>query len=264
MEAPNFDLLGPEESFPADETDEPPPKKARFGSVRESEMLKFATEAVPAATKKTTKTWITVFEAYLREKNISLNLHTVNAGDLAKVLRQLYVEVRKQDGSTYQRPSLMGLRAAIQRHIRSPPFNRKDLNIIGGSDFDEANGMLDAYLKHLAKEGHLRPQEHKQPMTKPLEKCFKYFYDKAEQPQDPHESCLVFPNLSFCAPVARGSGKHEGDPPAIRQRWRGRSNPARGRIPHEESSRRRPFVRQLGVQRPRAGSATNSPRSSSE
>ena len=184
MEGPNFELvvdLDEGSLERAREADEPPPKKARFATVPENQMRKLAADAVPAATKKTTKTWISVFEAYLKEKKISMNLQTVTAGDLADVLRQLYVEVRKQDGTSYQRPSLMGLRAAIQRQLRSPPYNRKDLNIITGADFHEANSMLDAYLKHLAKEGQLRPTEHKQPLTKQdLQLCLAHFYDKAE------------------------------------------------------------------------------------
>ena len=40
----------------------------------------------------------------------------------------------------------MGLRAAFQCHVLSPPFNRKDLNTIDGSAFHEAKGTLDLQL----------------------------------------------------------------------------------------------------------------------
>ena len=161
--------------------EEPPAKKARFGVVADHQMTSMEGEAVPATTKCTTKTWVAVFEAYLQEKGIRLDLKTVEAEKLASILRQFYVEVRRQDGSTYQRASLMGIRAALQRHIRSRPTGRTDLDLIQGKEFVEANRMLDAYLKHLAKEGQLQPPQHKEPLTKEdLEKCLNYFYEKAE------------------------------------------------------------------------------------
>ena len=135
----------------------------------------------PVATIRTTKTWVTVFEAYLHEKQINLDLKTVKAEDLAKILRKFYVEVRRQDGTTYQRPSLMGLRAALLRHIRSPLIERRDLNIITGEEFSETNRAFEAYLKRLDEQGHLRPQEHKNTLTEEdFHACLQYFYGKAE------------------------------------------------------------------------------------
>ena len=46
----------------------------------------------------------------------------------------------------YQRPSLMGLRAALHRHISSM---RRDINILNGEEFRLANDALDARLSEI-------------------------------------------------------------------------------------------------------------------
>ena len=103
---------------------------------------------------KATKFWSSLFEDYLREKNIAIDLKTCTADELAAVLKKLYVEVRKKDGSFYQRTSVRGLRAGIHRYIREPPFSRTDLSLFrDNSAFDEANDVLDAHLRVLKKQG---------------------------------------------------------------------------------------------------------------
>ena len=89
------------------------------------------------------------------------DLKTVKKEDLCRIFRRFYVEVRRKDGTSYQRPSLMGIRAALQRHLRSPDVGRKDIDILHGKKFVDANNTLDAYLKHLTREGQLKAVQHK-------------------------------------------------------------------------------------------------------
>ena len=37
----------------------------------------------------------------------------------------LFISKKKKDGSYYKRTSLLSLRAALDRYVRSPPFNKK-------------------------------------------------------------------------------------------------------------------------------------------
>ena len=107
--------------------------KERFSSDgTEEELQQIKIDSRAESTVKATKFWSSLFEDYLREKNIAIDLKTCTADELAAVLKKLYVEVRKKDGSLYQRTSVRGLRAGIHRYIREPPFSRTDLSLFLG------------------------------------------------------------------------------------------------------------------------------------
>ena len=75
--------------------------KERFSSVTEEELQQIKIDSRAESTVKATKFWSSLFEDYLREKNIAIDLKTCTADELAAVLKKLYryVEVRKKDGS---------------------------------------------------------------------------------------------------------------------------------------------------------------------
>ena len=162
------------------ECDPPPETRAHFPEVTGSFLQEIEQTAVPVATQRTTKPWLALFSAYLTGKHISLELKKCTPEELCDVLRHFYVEARRQNGQTYQRTSLLGVRAAIQRRLHLPEIRRLDLGIIRGKEFILANKALDSYLKHLATEGLLQPAAHKQPLSnEDLQKCMTYFCEKA-------------------------------------------------------------------------------------
>lgn len=68
------------------------------------------------------------------------------------MLRRFFAEVRQKDGKKYSRASLLSLRAAIQRHLVSPPFNRQ-LNLLTDGDFKGLNSLLSGIIKRQKKMG---------------------------------------------------------------------------------------------------------------
>ena len=98
------------------EHDAPPEKRARFPEVTGSFLPEIEQNAVPVGTKRTTKTWLALFSAYLTDKHISLDLKKGTPEKLCDVLRHFYVEARRQNCQTSQRTSLLSVLAAIQRH----------------------------------------------------------------------------------------------------------------------------------------------------
>ncbi|CAB4029670.1 hypothetical protein AWC38_SpisGene10896 [Paramuricea clavata] len=58
----------------------------------------------------------------------------------------------------------MSLRAALDRHLRSPPYNKK-FSICDLVAFQEANKTLHSYLKHLMSTGKIAGTVHKNPLT---------------------------------------------------------------------------------------------------
>ena len=81
-----------------------------------------------------------------------------------KCLSKFYVSARKQDGSFYKKTSLLSIRAAIDRHLKAAPHNKR-FSISDQALFSEANKTLSSYLKHLAREGKIATTVHKVPLT---------------------------------------------------------------------------------------------------
>ena len=91
----------------------------------------------------------------------------MSPGQLNKCLQKFYVSARKRDGNFYNKKSLTAIRAALDRHLKSPPLN-KPFSIIGDPRFTEANKTLSNYLKTLSKSGDIAPTAHKQVLTKEI------------------------------------------------------------------------------------------------
>ena len=103
---------------------------------------------------------------------------------LNKCLQKFYLSARKRDGTFYNEKSLTAIRAALDRHLRSPPLN-KPFSIIGDPLFTEANKTLSNYLKTLSKRGDIAPTAHKQALTKEV-------VEKLENYNKPHGSLSAF------------------------------------------------------------------------
>ena len=96
--------------------------------------------------------------------------------ELNKCLSKFYVSARKKDGSYYKKSSLLSIRAAIDRYLKSPPHN-KNFSICDQRLFNEANSTLNAYLKHLTNTGSIAATVHKNPLTSEV---VKKLFDEGE------------------------------------------------------------------------------------
>ena len=109
--------------------------------------------------------WSSLCLSYIEQKKIEIDFKTCSATELADILKKFYVELRRQDGSVYQRSSIRGMRVAIHRFIREPPYSRMDVSLFrDNSAFDEANDILDAQLRVLKKRGELKATRHYPPI----------------------------------------------------------------------------------------------------
>ena len=81
-----------------------------------------------------------------------------------KSLSKFYLSARKQDGNHYKKTSLLSIRAALDRYLRSPPLDKK-FSICDGIQFNEANKVLNSYLKHLASTSKIAGTINKNPLT---------------------------------------------------------------------------------------------------
>ena len=96
--------------------------------------------------------------------------------EINKCLSKFYISARKKDGSHCKKSSLLSIRAALDRHLKATPFNKKFL-ICHTALFSEANKTLSSYLKQLVSPGKIAGAVHKVPLTN---ETVKKFYEKGE------------------------------------------------------------------------------------
>ena len=96
--------------------------------------------------------------------------------ELNLCLKNFYTSTRKKDGSFYKSTSMKSIRAAIDRFLRSLPYNRS-FSIIADAAFTEANKVLDAFVKDLRKTGKIAGIVHKKPISK---EQMKRLFDSGE------------------------------------------------------------------------------------
>lgn len=116
------------------------------------EMDEAENSAIPMSTKFSTKQHVTKFKTFLSSKQLSTNIEEMPVSFLALYLRYFYFHLRCKDGRPYSPRSLIGIRAAIHRHLTSSDVNRC-INIMKDSEFDRANKMLKTMIGKWLKEG---------------------------------------------------------------------------------------------------------------
>ena len=103
------------------------------------------------------------------EKARPLDFESLDEPELAQMLRQFYAEVRTKSGNPYSTSGMRNIRASIQRHLTSPPYNRA-INIITDRNFQVSNTIFKAQVRTLRVEGKditkHKPVIEKEDMTK--------------------------------------------------------------------------------------------------
>ncbi|XP_068704068.1 uncharacterized protein KIAA1958-like [Montipora foliosa] len=149
----------------------------RFATVSEDEIVNFKEKAVPKSTKEATKFGVKLFKEWFKHQSeFTTEFENMKVTELNKCLSKFYVSARKGDGSYYKKSSLLSIRAAIDRHLKSPPYN-KQFSICSNTEFHEANKTLNAYLKHLSSSGKISATVHKAPLTREV---VQKLYEKGE------------------------------------------------------------------------------------
>ena len=118
--------------------------------------------------------------------------------EMNKCLSKFYVSVRKQDGSFYKKTSLLSIRAALDRQLKSPPYNKK-FSICDGHLFSEANQTLNSHL--LVSDVKIAGTVHKNPLTS---ETIKKLYEKGAPWPIQILVILAF-NFSACTESKLGS-----------------------------------------------------------
>ncbi|XP_044172020.1 uncharacterized protein KIAA1958-like, partial [Acropora millepora] len=139
---------------------------SRFAEVSDEEICeKEKINAVPKSTQNATKYGVKLFkEWFAQQKEFKTEFESMEVEEMNNCLSKFYLSARRKDGSYYKKTSLLSIRAALDRYLRSPPFNKK-VSICDTVQFNEANKALNSYLKHLASSGKIAGTVHKNSLT---------------------------------------------------------------------------------------------------
>ena len=112
-------------------------------------------------------------EWFQQQEEFTNEIENMEVNELKKCLAKFYVSVRKTDGSYYKNTSLLSIKAALDRHLKAPPNNKK-FSICDNNMFSHANKTLNAYLKHLSSTGEIARKVHREPLsTEVIQKLYK-------------------------------------------------------------------------------------------
>lgn len=137
-------------------------------------------KSAPESTNKATVWGVKKFNAWAADKGHLVDFATMTPEALSNLLRKFYAQVTGKK-SQLTPSALTGIRAAIHRFITGPPYNR-DINIISGSQFTNANNVFRARCKLYYKEGNPKPKHKKAIEMGDMSKLSKYFMDFKSSP----------------------------------------------------------------------------------
>ena len=139
-------------------------------------------------------------EWFQQQSEFTTEFEEMNVAEMNKCLSKFYVSIRKNDWDYYKKATLLSIRAALDRHLKSPPYNKK-FSICDNNMFSESNKTLNSYLKHLCSTGKIAGTIHKTPLTS---ETIQKLYQKGELAQatthDPRallQTALFFISLYF-------------------------------------------------------------------
>jgi len=95
----------------------------------------------------------------LLTKNQAPKFEDLPEKDLAALLREFYASLRTKDGKEYSQSGYVNIRAGLNRHLTSPPYN-KPINLMRDRVFQAANQVFKGSLKRLRAHG-LDTSQHK-------------------------------------------------------------------------------------------------------
>ena len=102
-------------------------------------------------TKKSTKTWLTVWTTWAEEKGYSPDIVSYEAKKLDEKLRKFFAEVRKKDDSDYEPDSLRVMLASLDRHLKEAGSN---ISIAKEREFVDSRKVLEGKARYLREQGY--------------------------------------------------------------------------------------------------------------
>lgn len=123
----------------------------RFPDCDAKELQQFKENAENSNTKKSTKTWVTVWTTWAEEKGYSPDIVSHEAKELDEMLQKFFAEVRKKDGSDYEPDSLRVMIASLDRHLKEAGSS---ISIAKDREFVNSRKVLEGKARFLREQGY--------------------------------------------------------------------------------------------------------------
>ena len=85
--------------------------------------------------------------AWMAENQYDAEFEHWPASMIDNMLQKFYAGLQTKDGKDYFKPSLVGLRAGINRHLMSPPYCRT-INLMKDREFMTSNQVQNGLVKN--------------------------------------------------------------------------------------------------------------------
>ena len=128
-------------------------QSVRFQLLSDHDIDLLAENSKNGNTKKSTNTWVKVFQAWCKSRNIQRGLESYSYSEkteLDQVLQRCYAEVRKQYGGDYEPDCLAVMQNGLQRHLKN---NGCAYSINTDVEFKKSNEILEGKARQLRMEG---------------------------------------------------------------------------------------------------------------
>ena len=164
-------------------------KLSRFGNTSNEEKKRIMLERNSVNTNKATKTSLSTFRDYLREKELK-PLEEIADSELPDILHDFYTNARKTDGSDYCVQTMKCIRAGINRHLKA----ERGLDIIDNTAFTKANEMFRGVNKQKRIQGKGSTKSTPVICPEDLQTIYKHFNHDIMNNPEPRklQQCLIF------------------------------------------------------------------------
>lgn len=95
----------------------------------------------------------------MRGRGKSDDFEGKTAAELNSMLRFFYAEAKTKSGRKYSKPALIGIRAALNRYLRNPPYHR-EFNLMTDQSFSSSNQVLAGIVKTMKRAGQDKSKHH--------------------------------------------------------------------------------------------------------
>jgi len=131
-------------------TAEPNLSSSRFSTLTDEQLLQLRDGRLSESTKKMIANAVKTLDEYTRSNGSSMvDVETMPAEQLDKLLSRFYAECRKCNGNLYARKSLQSLRFWLQQHFKKT----SGIDIVSDPQFKSSAEMFAAVLVNLKKAG---------------------------------------------------------------------------------------------------------------
>ena len=173
-------------------------KRKRFSRLSEEEIQTLIEGKDSENTRKATKNAVVTFLAYWNKVKpedepvkSTESLEIIPKKKLNELLANFWPNAKKQNGDSYKKSALMGIRFGLQRHF----LLKREFDIISDGEFSKSNQIFEAAIVELKRQGFGRVDHHCPISKEDLEKIQSSYNPSSPDPKSLQQ--VVWFNIMF-------------------------------------------------------------------